>query len=266
MILSNYHTHSNFSDGKNTPEEMVQRAIELGYTSLGFSDHAYARLGAQWCMKKERQTEYYGELEIVKAMYKDKINIYRGLELDGTSPVPEIPLDYTIGSVHFVEKDGGYIVVDSSFDTTMSGVNTLYGGDFYSFARDYFKVLAELNLQHNCDIVGHFDLISKFNEDKAMFEDDCPEYRDAWQPALRELLRDKSRVFEVNTGAISRGYRKTPYPTVEMLSFIKQHGGTVIVTTDCHNRDFLDCAIGDAYNMLEELCVRYIDFEEMLGK
>ena len=34
-----YHTHTNFSDGKNTVLEMVKRAKELGFCELGISDH-----------------------------------------------------------------------------------------------------------------------------------------------------------------------------------------------------------------------------------
>ena len=37
MILSNYHTHTVNSDGNNTVDRMVERAVERGFTSLGFS-------------------------------------------------------------------------------------------------------------------------------------------------------------------------------------------------------------------------------------
>ena len=36
-MLANFHTHSTFSDGKNTPEELINYAIEKGFCSLGFS-------------------------------------------------------------------------------------------------------------------------------------------------------------------------------------------------------------------------------------
>lgn len=34
-----YHTHTNFSDGKNSLEEMLDRAVELGWSEIGISDH-----------------------------------------------------------------------------------------------------------------------------------------------------------------------------------------------------------------------------------
>ena len=36
MIKSNYHTHTNFCDGKSTAEEMVKSAIEKNLIFLGF--------------------------------------------------------------------------------------------------------------------------------------------------------------------------------------------------------------------------------------
>ena len=36
MIKSNFHTHSTFCDGKNTPEEMVEVAIEKKIDIWGF--------------------------------------------------------------------------------------------------------------------------------------------------------------------------------------------------------------------------------------
>ena len=50
-MLFNYHTHTTFSDGKNTPEEIVNFAIEKGLKALGFSDHAFTEHDQRYCMK-----------------------------------------------------------------------------------------------------------------------------------------------------------------------------------------------------------------------
>jgi predicted metal-dependent phosphoesterase TrpH len=34
MMLMDLHMHSNYSDGKNTPEEMIEAAIEIGYKAV----------------------------------------------------------------------------------------------------------------------------------------------------------------------------------------------------------------------------------------
>ena len=49
-----------------------------------------------------------------------------------------------------------------------------------------------------------------------------------------------------NTGAIGRGYRTQPYPSERMLRRVAEAGGRVILTSDCHNSDFLDCHFAEA--------------------
>ena len=36
MLKANYHTHTVFCDGDNTAQEMVDRALELGFEHLSF--------------------------------------------------------------------------------------------------------------------------------------------------------------------------------------------------------------------------------------
>ena len=38
--VADFHMHTVFCDGKNTPEEILEKAIELGFDSIGFSSHA----------------------------------------------------------------------------------------------------------------------------------------------------------------------------------------------------------------------------------
>ena len=40
---SNYHTHSTFCDGADSPEELVIEAIRLGCPEIGFSGHSYLK-------------------------------------------------------------------------------------------------------------------------------------------------------------------------------------------------------------------------------
>ena len=47
------HVHTTFSDGENTPEEMVLSAISLGLDTIGFSDHAYMERNIRYCMTDE---------------------------------------------------------------------------------------------------------------------------------------------------------------------------------------------------------------------
>lgn len=57
-IPSNYHTHSTFCDGKDTPEEMVLEAIRLGCPEIGFSGHSYTDFDETYCMSIEGTKQY----------------------------------------------------------------------------------------------------------------------------------------------------------------------------------------------------------------
>ena len=84
-----------------------------------------------------------------------------------------------------------------------------------------------------CRIVGHFDLFTKYNEDDGLFDTAHPRYRAAWRSAADRLI-GTGIPFELNTGAISRGVRKDPYPSEEILSYLGSRGAPVVLSSDAH--------------------------------
>ena len=69
MILSNLHTHTIYSDGKNTAREMVETAIANNMVSLGFSDHSYTDFDLRYCIQKDKLGEYINEIKAVAERY-----------------------------------------------------------------------------------------------------------------------------------------------------------------------------------------------------
>ena len=41
MIAQDFHIHTSYCDGKNTPEEMIQAAIKLNMQKIGLVCHSY---------------------------------------------------------------------------------------------------------------------------------------------------------------------------------------------------------------------------------
>ena len=234
MIPSNYHTHTHFCDGKNSPEEMVLQAISLGCPELGFSGHSYLPFGESYCMSLADTEKYKAEIRRLQEKYAGQIKILLGLEMDYFSNVPTEDYDYVIGSVHAVCKDGRYLDVDHTRQIFMDDVKHYYGGDYYAYAEDYYALVADVYRKTGCQIVGHFDLITKFNEGDALFDTGHPRYKAAANNALDALL-DAPVILEVNTGAISRGYRTAPYPAPDILSRWLKAGKKVHFSSDCHN-------------------------------
>ena len=57
-MFYNFHTHTTYCDGKSTAEEMVQKAIELRFSQLGFSGHSFTPFDLEPCMTLDGTEEY----------------------------------------------------------------------------------------------------------------------------------------------------------------------------------------------------------------
>lgn len=249
MIKTNYHTHTTHCDGKNTPEEMVLAAIEKGFTHLGFSIHSYFKKDAFYTVKPDGYLPYKNEINALKEKYKEKIQILCGVELDYYSVKPD-GFDYYIGSVHNVLKNGEYLTVDGSLDELDKILTKHYNGDLEAFSEDYFATVADVLNKTDAQIIGHFDLILK-NCERLPYTP-TNRFFDAAEKAVKALI-PYGKPFEINTGAMARGYRTSPYPYPEILKMIKDYGGKICFSSDCHNKDFLEYGLDSARALALEI-------------
>ena len=72
MRFSNLHTHTTFSDGKNTVAENVEAAIEKNMLSIGFSDHSFTAIDPSYCMHTHRYKAYIDEVNAAKKEYEER--------------------------------------------------------------------------------------------------------------------------------------------------------------------------------------------------
>lgn len=240
MGYFNYHTHTRFCDGKNTPQEMVEAAIELGFDTLGFSGHAMAPEAEEYGVKDLKG--YIESVNRLKDKYSDRITILCGIERDIFSYEDNNDYDYIIGAVHSLRRGNKYYSVDMSPQSFKTAIDELYGGDGEAFAVEYMNLVKDVARITDCDIIAHFDLVSKFNGDgENLFFNTCAEsYLSAAKAAIEENVK-YCNLFELNTGAISRGWRKTPYPTPEMLDMIRAAGGRITFGADTHSAQTIFC-------------------------
>lgn len=249
MILQNLHTHTVYGDGRNTAEEMVQPAIRSGCAALGFSEHSpFPPVGKHdgYSLLPERVADYRAEVLQLRENYRNQIDIFLGLEQDIDSLPPEHPYDYLIGSVHNLRAGGSkWLPVDESAEAFVRYAREYFGGDCLAMAEAYYRLEAEVVQKTGCQIVGHFDLITKFNEEGQLFSEDDPRYRNAALEALNAVL-EHDVIVEINTGAISRGYRTTPYPAPFLLRAIREKGGRICITSDSHSAQTITCSFAKA--------------------
>lgn len=235
-MISDLHVHTNFCDGNNSPEEMVKSAIEKGLDRLGLVCHAHLPFDTDWCIKKENVKAFQQEIKRLKEKYQGKIEVLCGTELDFFSDIDVSGFDFTIGSVHFFHKDGVFCSVDESEEVFLQSVKTLFDGDIYSACENYYEILSGYATKFSPTFIGHFDLIRKFNKDVKHFDENHPRYVNAVKKALDKLL-PLGIPFEINTGAISRGYHDYPYPSKQVIELIKKRGGKFILNSDSHSVD-----------------------------
>ncbi len=254
--FSTLHAHTTFSDGKSTAEEMISSAISKGATEIGISDHSYL-LSEDWTITPEIYNDYYSTLVGLREKYKDKIKVYIGIEQDYLSEKFPYELDYLIGSVHAFDIGGRYHSIDLSVGMTKEIVEEIFRGDPYLYAEAYYDSVSDIYNRTHCDIIGHFDLVTKFIEVDPFLDVTNPRYLKARDRALEALL-DTPAVFEVNTGAISRGYRTEPYPDASVIKRIAEAGKPLILTSDSHSAETVDFALASTARKLDSLGVPYL--------
>ena len=250
-MKQNLHTHSGLDDGKGTLEEIVLEAIDKGFDILGFSGHSYVSVDDA-AMSLENTAFYQKEVERLKEKYKDQITIYCGLELDGQADFPEYLYDYLIGSIHFLKKEAKIYSIDASkeeFETMLEAF-----GSMENLAKAYYKEVERLAGDERISIIGHLDLISKFNEEQSYYSFDDPMILEPAYQAIDTVIAN-NKVFEINTGAISRGYRTSFYPEKHLLDYIVQKGGKLVLNSDSHQKENLDFYFKEALKMLKDMSV-----------
>ena len=254
MIRQNLHTHCTYCDGKNTLEEMVLAAIDKGFSSLGFSSHCFSNLSYDECgIKTAADYEaYLSEVEALKQKYKNQISIYKGIELesrikDELYPNTDPRLDYSIGSIHWFYLDSRHWEVDYKAEILLQAKEAF--GGFRPLIESYYNEVIEFAKHSSYSITGHIDLVTKFSELNSFGFENESWYRDAALSAAESVVKS-GKLVEVNTGAISRGYRTTPYPAPFILKRLAELNAPIIVTTDCHSANNIDIKYDETVSML----------------
>ena len=246
MRYTNLHTHTVFSDGKHTMEENILSAIDKNMASLGFSDHSFTACDPSYCMQLERYDEYLKTVEQMKAAYADRLRVFSGMELDYYSQVDKSAYDYIIASVHYIVSGGVCYPIDHSPKQQKECIRDVFGGDVWAMAAHYFDMLAEHVAKVNPTVVGHFDVITKFS----LMPEATDRYRQKAADTLKEIIKICPYV-EMNTGAIARGWRTTPYPNGYLLDTIRDNGGEILLSSDSHHKDNLTYWFDEAVALLK---------------
>ena len=253
-----YHTHSSFCDGKASAATMAETAFQQGYSFLGFSSHAPLKFKTNWQMTWDSLSAYAAEIRSLGEQWSTQgMTVLLGLEIDSlgdrlrhTKPpvgsslssdtwpgypgYSAIQPDFKIGSVHYVQIGSAKaFTVDESAEEFARHANECAGGQSELIWQTYFRNLCAMIHNGGFDIVGHFDIVRKNNDDNRWFDEGSKNYRAAAFEAA-ELASKQDLVVEINCGGLLRGKTKAIYPSIEVLKFMREKGIRITFGDDAH--------------------------------
>ena len=207
-------------------DEYIQKAIENGIDIFGFSDHAPMEFDKKYRMSLTQADEYEKNLKKAKEKFKDKIEILIGYEVDFLpnfleERILEAKVDYLIGSIHFLPKDGNLWGFDNP-----EFIGEYKNVDIDTIWQDYFDAVEAMAKSGLFQIVGHLDLLKVFNYKPKT------DIRLLAKNALKAIKKSNMAV-EIN----SAGYRKPvgeAYPSRELLEEVKELDIPITFASDAH--------------------------------
>lgn len=249
---SDLHTHTTFSDGKHTVEEMVQWAISKNMSSIGISDHSFTPFDQRYCMKEDSLQDYLKEIRRVGEKYSGQIEVYAGLEYDGYSVLENrADFDYLIGDCHYIKTWDGYHSVDHAKDEQWAAIEAYFNSDPMAYARAYYDTYVQRTQCHRPDVLGHFDVVVKHGH----VDEESRIYRKMAMDALIACL-EVTPIVEMNTGPVVRKWRKSAFPDAYLLKTILSNGGKIIFSSDSHQGGTLAGWFDEAAEVLRTIGFR----------
>ncbi|MBR5101531.1 MAG: histidinol-phosphatase [Muribaculaceae bacterium] len=254
----NFHTHTQFCDGRATMEAFVIEARQIGYKHLGFSPHSPITFVTTCNMTKESVAFYFREIERLRERYGD-INLYASMEIDYIDEwgpwneyFQHLPLDYRIGSVHFlrsfVDKDQ-YIDIDGRPEHFVEKMHTYFKRDIKGVIESFYDQSHMMVEKGGFDIIGHFDKIGFNAEAFSPGVTSAPWY-DRLVTNLAKSIVEHRHIVEINTKSWLP--RQRFFPHLKYFGLLKELGAQVVFNSDCHVPALLSAGRDEAIKMYSE--------------
>jgi len=259
--LYNLHTHTQFCDGHAPMEEFVTEAIAAGITHLGFTPHAPVLAASPVNMSKEVVQQYFDEMQRLRDTYGDRINLYTSMEIDyvneddgpSSDYFQQLPLDYSIGSVHFIpdmNNPDEMVDIDGKFQGFKARMGKNFNDDIEYVVKTFFSQMMAMVEAGGFDIVGHMDKIG-YNASQYREGIDEEPWYDKLVIDLFENIMDHHLIIEVNTKAWLQ--RNRFYPNLKYFGMLKRFNAPVVVNSDAHYPTLLNSGRLEAIKLLNVL-------------
>lgn len=256
----NFHSHTQFCDGHASMELMARAAVGAGMRHYGFSPHSPIPVSSPCNMLRADVDVYLAEVQRIKAMPElQSCRFYAAMEVDylgdDWGPANEyfksLPLDYIIGSVHFIPSQSGeYVDIDGHFDSFAKRMKAYFRDDIDYVVDTFYRQSRAMVEAGGFDILGHFDKVGQNASYYAPGIEEGSHYRQCVE-SLIDMIIDRRCVIELNTKAREQHGRF--FPGERYLPALAEAGITILVNSDAHQPDRIDASRGEAFNLLDRI-------------
>lgn len=252
----NFHSHTQFCDGKDSMEDIAGAAYDSGFKYYAFSPHSPIPIESPCNMSTEKVVDYINETSRLKDIYRDRMSIFTSMEIDGLGSewgphvdyFHKLPLDFRIGSIHFVpNQDGIFLDCDGSFERFSRYLKEGYRDDLRYVVEKYFENVLTMQERGGFEILGHFDKIAG----NASQVDPEIENRDWYEALVDDVIGhavSDGTIVEINTKAFETKSRF--YPAERWWKKLLDAGITLAVDSDAHYADKVTSGREEAFRRL----------------
>ena len=231
----------------------MQAALEAGLSTLGFSGHSMYPFSSDWHMAVEEHQAYCQEVRRLQAQYAGRIRIQLGFETDyipgaclpSFARYRSFAPDFLIGSVHYIGEESCLFAVDNTPEEFSAGIASAYGGSVEQAVGAYFSRQREMLAKGDFTIVGHLDLVRKYNGRLHLFDEGEGWYKREVEATARAVAK-AGVIAEINTGGMVRAGLPTPYPGPYFLEKLQEAGVPVTLSSDAHSPEHIAAAFDQA--------------------
>lgn len=237
----NLHSHTEYCDGHAPMASIVEAAVKEGFKIWGISPHSPIPVESGCNMLRSDVGRYMAQFDEIQERYCGDIRLLKGMEVDYLGRdfgahidyFQKLPLEYRIGSVHFVpNQEGRFIDCDGSAERFKKYLKAGYAGDLRYVVEKYFEQVLTMQESGGFEILGHFDkIIGNASTVDPSIEDEN------WYKSLIEDVvghaADSGVIVEINTKAIES--RERYYPAERWWPMLKEAGIPIAVNSDCHD-------------------------------
>lgn len=257
--LYNFHSHTQFCDGKAPMEQFAAEAVSRGFVHYGFSPHSPVPIQSPCNMDFSQVPLFFDEIMRLRLKYADRINLYSAMEIDylGKEWGPshryfyELPLDYRISSVHFIPaQDGTLVDIDGHYDSFRKKMSAFFHNDIRYVVETFYDRSLEMVAAGGFDIIGHFDKIGHNASHHIPGIEDEPWYLSRVNELIDAIIAS-GIIVEINTKAWADHHRM--FPAIRHWKRLKDANVTILINSDAHVPALIDSSRAEAAEMLASI-------------